>query len=138
RFRFGHFYLTPSLMVKFVQPAPVTYDINLKGQVADAFWAGLSWRHQDGVAAMAGFLISATLNVAYAYDFINSDLRRHSLGSHESILGINLNNQQGPKCPAIAWQEISYTRLSTWPCCCWPRSWLLQGVPNAVRQAPRL
>ncbi|MFB2117669.1 type IX secretion system membrane protein PorP/SprF [Parapedobacter sp. 2B3] len=103
RFRFGDFYLTPSAMLKFVQPAPVAYDINLKGQVADAFWAGLSWRRRDGIAAMAGFFISSTLNVAYAYDFINSDLRRHSLGSHEIILGINLNNQKGPKCPTIAW-----------------------------------
>ncbi|MGV3762252.1 PorP/SprF family type IX secretion system membrane protein [Parapedobacter sp.] len=103
RFQFGQFYLTPSTMLKFVRPAPIAYDINLKGQVADAFWAGLSWRHQDGVAAMAGFFISATLNVAYAYDFIDSDLRQHSLGSHEIVLGINLNNQKGPKCPTIAW-----------------------------------
>ncbi len=103
RFRFGDFYLTPSAVLKVVQPAPVAYDINLKGQVADAFWAGLSWRHSDGVAAMAGFFISPTLNVAYAYDFINSDLRRHSLGSHEIILGINFNNQKGPRCPTIVW-----------------------------------
>lgn len=103
RFRFGHFYLTPSVMVKLAQPAPVTYDVNLKGQVADAFWAGITWRRQDGVAAMAGFFISNTLNVAYAYDFINSDLKRHSAGSHEIILGINLNNQKGPKCPTIVW-----------------------------------
>jgi len=103
RFTFGDFYLTPSAMVKFVRPAPVVYDINLKGQVSDAFWAGLSWRHRDGIAAMAGFFISSSLNVAYAYDFINSDLRRHSLVSHEIILGINFNNEKGPKCPTIVW-----------------------------------
>lgn len=103
RFRFGDFYLTPSAMLKFIQPAPVSYDINLKGQVADVFWAGLTWRHQDGVAAMAGFFVSSTLNIAYAYDFIDSDLRHHSFGSHEIILGINLNNQKGPKCPTIVW-----------------------------------
>ncbi|WP_353126179.1 PorP/SprF family type IX secretion system membrane protein [Parapedobacter pyrenivorans] len=103
RFRFGDFYLTPSAMLKFVHPAPVAFDINMKGQVSDMFWAGFTWRHRDGVAAMAGFFISPTLNVAYAYDFINSDLRRHSLGSHEIILGINLNNEKGPKCPTIIW-----------------------------------
>lgn len=103
RFKFGDFYLTPSVMFKFVHPAPMAYDLNLKGQFSDAFWAGLTWRHRDGVAAMAGFFISPTLNVAYAYDFINSDLRRHSLGSHEIILGININNQWGPKCPTIVW-----------------------------------
>src|SRR5690606_1545819 len=34
RFRFGDFYLTPSAVLKAVQPAPIGYDINLKGQVA--------------------------------------------------------------------------------------------------------
>lgn len=103
RFKFGDFYLTPSAMLKFVQPAPVAYDVNLKGQFSDAFWAGLTWRHGDGVAAMAGFFISTRLNVAYAYDFIKTDLRRHSTGSHEIILGININNRWGPKCPTIVW-----------------------------------
>ena len=103
RFQFGDFYLTPSAVLKVVRPAPVAYDINLKGQVADVFWAGISWRHRDGIAAMAGFFISSALNVSYAYDFINSDLRQHSLGSHEIILGINFNNQKGPKCPTIVW-----------------------------------
>lgn len=103
RFQFGEFYVTPSTMLKFVSPAPLAFDVNLKGQFSDVFWAGVSWRHQDGVAAMAGFFISSTLNVAYSYDFINSDLRRHSLGSHEIILGININNQKGPRCPTIVW-----------------------------------
>lgn len=103
RFRFNDFYLTPSVMFKRMQPVPLAYDINIKGQFADVFWAGLTWRHRDGVAAMAGFFVSSTLNVAYSYDFINSDLRRHSLGSHEIILGIKLNNEKGPKCPTIVW-----------------------------------
>jgi len=103
RFRLGDFYFTPSAMLKFIRPAPLAYDVNLKGQFPDVFWAGVTWRHRDGVAAMAGFFISSTLNVAYSYDFINSDLRRHSLGSHEIILGINLSNEKGPKCPTIVW-----------------------------------
>lgn len=103
RFQWGDFYLTPSTMFKFVSPAPFAYDVNLKGQFSDVLWAGITWRHQDGMAAMAGFFISSTLNVAYSYDFINSDLNRHSRGSHEIILGININNQWGPKCPKIVW-----------------------------------
>src|SRR3546814_13111899 len=66
RFRFGDFHLTPSAMLKVVQPAPVAYDINMQGHVADAFWAGLSWRHRDGIAALAGFSIRSTLNVPYS------------------------------------------------------------------------
>ncbi len=103
RFKFDDFYLTPSVMLKAVRPLPLAYDVNVKGQFADVCWAGITWRHQDGVAAMVGFFVSSGLNVAYAYDFTNSDLRRHSYGSHEIMLGININNQRGPKCPTYAW-----------------------------------
>lgn len=103
RFQFGDFYLTPSAMVKVVRPAPLSVDINMKGQVSDVAWAGLSWRRQDGVAAMIGFFASRFINVAYSYDFIQSDLRRHTSGSHEIILGIVINNERGPKCPTIIW-----------------------------------
>src|SRR3546814_11582535 len=70
RFRFGVFHLPPSAMLKVVQPAPVAYDINLKGQVAAAFWAGLSLLHLDGIAAMAGFFLISTLTASYASHFI--------------------------------------------------------------------
>lgn len=103
RFRFGDFYLTPSAMAKFVSPAPMGLDVNLKGQFSDRFWAGLTWRHQDGMAAMLGFFMTSSLNLAYSYDFLNSELRQHSFGTHEIVVGININNQWGPRCPTIAW-----------------------------------
>lgn len=103
RFRFGDFYLTPSAMMKFVSPAPMGYDINLKGQFSDRFWAGLTWRHQDGMAAMIGLFMTSSLNLAYSYDFLNSELRQHSFGTHEIVVGINISNQWGPRCPTIAW-----------------------------------
>lgn len=103
RFRLGDFYLTPSAMVKVVRPAPMGLDINLKGQFSDRFWAGLTWRHQDGMAAMIGFFMTSSLNFAYSYDFLNSELRQHSFGTHEIVVGININNQWGPRCPTIAW-----------------------------------
>lgn len=103
RFRIGDFMLTPSAMVKFINPAPLAYDINLKGQFSDRFWSGITWRNQDGMAAMIGFFISSTLNASYSYDFGRSDLSRHSQGSHEIVVGININNQRGPRCPEIVW-----------------------------------
>lgn len=103
RFELDDFYITPSAMLKFVSPAPMSFDINLKAQFQDRFWAGVTWRRHDGVAAMLGLFITQSLNMAYSYDFIRSDIRRQSLGSHEIIIGININNEWGPRCPTIAW-----------------------------------
>src|SRR5690606_18826278 len=103
RFQFGDLYLTPSALLKFASLLPAGVDINLKGQFSDVMWAGISWRHQDSMGIMAGVFISPTLNVAYSYDMTNSGLREHTSGSHEIILGININNDWGPKCPHRAW-----------------------------------
>jgi len=103
RFHFPWIDVTPSVMVKYVKPAPVGIDVNLKGQLSDLLWAGVSWRQYEGMAAMAGVFVSSTLNFSYAYDFAGAGLRRYTAGSHEIVLGIHLNNERGPKCPTIVW-----------------------------------
>lgn len=94
---------TPSVMLKMVEPVPVTFDINFKMMYRDRFWAGVSYRKRDGFAAMAGINISPLINVSYAYDYVTSDLQKYTSGSHEIILGILLNNEGGALCPTNVW-----------------------------------
>lgn len=94
---------TPSFMLKVVRPVPVSYDVNFKMMYRDRFWAGVSYRKRDGFAAMAGINISPLLNVSYSYDYITSDLQDYTSGSHEIILGILLNNDEGALCPTNVW-----------------------------------
>lgn len=83
---------TPSVMVKQVSPAPASIDVNLKMSFRDRFWLGGSYRKDDSFSAMAGVNISKLLNLTYAYDFTTSGLNQVSNGSHEIVLGIQLNN----------------------------------------------
>lgn len=83
---------TPSIMVKQVSPAPASVDVNLKMSFRDRFWLGGSYRKDDSFSAMAGVNISKLLNLTYAYDFTTSGLNQVSNGSHEIVLGIQLNN----------------------------------------------
>ncbi|HEY9559264.1 MAG TPA: type IX secretion system membrane protein PorP/SprF [Anseongella sp.] len=94
---------TPSVMFKLVRPVPVSFDVNFKMMYRDRFWAGVSYRKKDGFAAMAGINISPLINVSYAYDYVTSDLREYTTGSHEIILGILLNNEEGALCPTNVW-----------------------------------
>jgi len=84
--------VVPSFMIKYVNPAPVSVDVNLKMALKDRFWLGASYRHNDSYAAMAGVNISQLLNLTYSYDFTTSQLNKVSYGSHEIVLGIQLNN----------------------------------------------
>lgn len=83
---------TPSVMLKQVNPVPISIDANLKIAFQDRIWIGGSYRKNDSFAALAGVNINKLFNVTYSYDFTTSDLNQVTNGSHEIVLGIQLNN----------------------------------------------
>jgi type IX secretion system PorP/SprF family membrane protein len=89
-----NFSLLPSVMISYVQPVPVTFDINAKIQYQDLAWLGFSYRYKSGFAAMLGLNISSTINLGYSYDYTTSALNTVSSGSHEIVLGflLRINN----------------------------------------------
>lgn len=95
--------LIPSVMFKYVNPVPSTFDVNLKMGFSDKFWIGGSYRRNDAIAAMAGINLSSFLNLGYAYDFTTSNLNTVSNGTHEIILGIMLDNAYKVICPRRFW-----------------------------------
>lgn len=95
--------LLPSVMFKYVNPVPSTFDVNMKLAFQDRFWIGASYRHNDAIAGMAGLNIGSFLNVGYAYDHTTSNLNTVSNGTHEIILGIMLNNLYKVVCPRRFW-----------------------------------
>lgn len=82
----------PSVMIKYVSPTPVSFDLNMKLAFKDKIWLGGSYRRDDSFAAMAGFNIGKMVNLTYSYDFTTSQLNQVSNGSHEIVLGLLLNN----------------------------------------------
>jgi type IX secretion system PorP/SprF family membrane protein len=97
------FALIPSFMIKYVNPAPLTFDINSRFAFKDKFWIGGSYRKDDAFAAMAGFNLGSLFNFSYSYDFSTSKIGNLSAGSHEFVLGIRLNNRFKVTCPQENW-----------------------------------
>lgn len=93
----------PSVMVKAAQPSPVAVDANVKAMYANRIWAGVSYRHKDAVAAMAGINVSPLLDVSYSYDASASPLGIAHSGSHEVVVGLKLRNTRRVLCPQFAW-----------------------------------
>jgi type IX secretion system PorP/SprF family membrane protein len=83
---------TPSIMVKRIDAAPLSIDLNLKVSFADRFWLGGSYRNKDSFSGFAGLNINNFMNLTYAYDLTISQLRSYTSGSHEIVLGFQLNN----------------------------------------------
>lgn len=83
---------TPSVMLRKVENLPFTFDVNLKLDYKDKIWLGGSYRKSDSFSALVGFNFKNIVNLTYAYDLTASDLRTISNGSHEIVLGFQLNN----------------------------------------------
>lgn len=93
----------PSVMVKYVAPLPVQFDMNAKLQYRDLLWIGGGYRQSDGFTAMLGLNVSHTFNISYSYDHTTSGLNTISRGTHEFVLGFLLNNKFGDWCPRNVW-----------------------------------
>ena len=89
------FAFVPSLLVKVANPAPASFDLNLKGVYAEAVWGGISWRQDDAVSVMVGGNITPRISAGYSYDFTTSTLNKVSSGSHEVVLGLRMGNPLG-------------------------------------------
>jgi type IX secretion system PorP/SprF family membrane protein len=91
--------LLPSVMVRAVSPAPISFDVNAKALWRDRLWVGASYRIQDGYAAMLGVNINSTINIGYSYDYTASSLNTVSRGTHEILVGFLIGNKYGDLCP---------------------------------------
>jgi len=77
----------PSIMIRYVQPLPIGFDLNAKIQYQDLLWLGFSYRYREGYAAMLGVSISSTFNLGYSYDYTTTQLNTVSRGTHEIVFG---------------------------------------------------
>ncbi len=95
--------LVPSVLVKGVYPAPVQFDFNAKLRYNDIAYAGVSYRNQESVIGLIGFVIRKQIEVAYSYDFNVSGLQTYQNGSHEFLLGYRIPKKGAPLPPAQFW-----------------------------------
>lgn len=77
----------PSVLVKYVQNAPVEADINLNVLLGQLVWVGGSYRTNDSFVALLEFQLTKKWRLGYAYDFTITDIKNYSAGSHEFMIG---------------------------------------------------
>ncbi len=77
----------PSVLVKGVTGAPVSFDVNANFLMYDRFELGASYRWQDAVSLLFNFGVTRSFRVGYAYDYTISEFSNSNTGgSHELIL----------------------------------------------------
>ena len=81
--------LMPSVLVKYVNPAPPSVDVNALLSVMKKYLVGVSYRNGDAVVVMAGIQVDV-YQFGYSYDINTSGLSAYNNGTHELTLGLGL------------------------------------------------
>lgn len=80
----------PSVLTKLVKQAPLQVDLSANFLFYDRLTLGMAYRWSADISAMAGFQISDSLFIGYAYDTSNTKLANYNSGSHELFLRFEL------------------------------------------------
>jgi hypothetical protein len=77
-------------MTKFTPTLPISVDMNANFRFSNIFEAGVSYRHQNSISAMAAIIVYDNYRIGYAYENYLTSIGQN-LNSHEIILRIDLN-----------------------------------------------
>ncbi|WP_394975009.1 type IX secretion system membrane protein PorP/SprF [uncultured Croceitalea sp.] len=90
------FKFRPSVITKFTNGAPATYDVTAGFLGYEKFWFGASYRFNDAsnFGAFMDYQVSKDFRLGYAYDLPTGDLRPYTGGTHEVILIFELGERK--------------------------------------------
>jgi type IX secretion system PorP/SprF family membrane protein len=80
----------PSVLVKYVEGAPLSVDYNLSFLLKDVLWLGAGFRNFNTGVAMAQLQVSDMFRLGYALEIPTNSIVRGSYGTHELMLNIDL------------------------------------------------
>ena len=92
--------LTPAVLVKFMNPAPMSIEGSLQLEYKKRYWFGASYRHQDAIVGMIGMNINTRFKFGYSFDFATSRYNTYKSGGHELVLGIMIGRNRPGANPA--------------------------------------
>lgn len=78
--------MQPSVMVRAQEGTPLSVDFNLNVVFDQLISIGTSYRSGDGAILLINYKLSEKIYVGYSYDWITSDIRRYSKGTHELMI----------------------------------------------------
>ena len=81
----------PSTVVKLVGNAPSTFDINGTFFFSKVFGVGAGYRWDDGLIFMLEYFSPKYFRFGYAFDYSLKEVQSVSAGSHEFMVGLDLN-----------------------------------------------
>ena len=83
--------IIPSFVMKMVEDAPLTGDLNVNFMFYDKLWIGGGYRWGDSFIGNLVYHFTPQFRAGYAYDYTVSDLGAYNTGTHEIMINYDLD-----------------------------------------------
>jgi type IX secretion system PorP/SprF family membrane protein len=83
--------IRPSALVRVTGGLPLGVDLGLGAMFKDRILAGGIWRPGNAMVFQLQAYVTPKVQIGYAYDMTLKEIRGYSSGSHEIMLGVDLN-----------------------------------------------
>lgn len=90
--------LKPSVLVRYVMNAPLSFDANMSFLLAEILWLGASYRWNNALVLQGEIYATDFLRIGYSFDVDFTGLRTMHSGTHEFMLGYEFA-KKGRKAP---------------------------------------
>jgi type IX secretion system PorP/SprF family membrane protein len=87
----AEFKLRPTMMLRYVQNAPLSAELTASAIYNDLLWFGVMYRLKDAAGVLLCYQINPELRVGYSYDYSLNTLRGNQSGSHEIMLSYDFS-----------------------------------------------
>jgi len=85
----------PAFMLRLVEGAPLSLDLNANFLLRERIWFGALYRVGNAFGLMAQFQLTDQLRAGYAFDATTTRIGAYNAGTHELMLGFDLNFSKG-------------------------------------------
>lgn len=85
--------LKPSVLVKMVENAPLTFDANLSLYLYKYVWIGALYRFHESLGLNLAYTHKDLFTIGYAFDYpLFNEMRLNNFGSHEVVLSFDFRS----------------------------------------------
>jgi type IX secretion system PorP/SprF family membrane protein len=85
----------PSFMLRAVQGAPLSLDLNANFLLREKIWFGGMYRLGNGIGLMAQYRFNEQLRAGYAFDLTTTRIAAYNAGTHEIMVSYDLSFTRG-------------------------------------------
>jgi type IX secretion system PorP/SprF family membrane protein len=85
----------PSIMVRAVEGAPLSLDVNASFLLRERVWFGAMYRYGNGFGVMARYQLNEQLRIGYAFDMTTTRMGAYNAGTHELMIGYDFAFTKG-------------------------------------------